>query len=85
MIVEDDDWLHDFALSQLQPSSSPAAHAVISLDPEQSAEPTVISAPDVAAAAGGSEEAAEQESGGEATATQVCFDLGLLWRFGQGS
>ena len=85
MIVEDDDWLHDFALSQLQPSSLPAAHAVNSLDPEQSTEPTVISAPAVVAAVGGSQEAAEQESSGEATHTQVCFDLGLPGRFGQGS
>ncbi len=85
MIVEDDDWLHDFALSQLQPSTLPAAHAVNSLDPEQSAEPTVISAPDAAAAVSGSEMAAEQESSGEATATQVCFDLGWPWRFAKGS
>ena len=85
MIVEDDDWLHDFALSQLQPSSLPAAHAVNSLHPEQIAEPAVISAPDVEAAAGGSEEAAEQENSGGASATQVCFELGVPWRFGQGS
>lgn len=89
MIVEDDDdWLHDFALSQLQPSSLSAAHAVNSLDPEQSAEPPrplapTVSAPDAPAAVGDSEKAAEQDSSGEATATQVCFDLGAPWHFGQ--
>ena len=85
MIVEDDDWLHDFALSQLQPSSLPAAHAVNSPDPEQSAEPTVISAPDAAAAVGDSEATAEHESSGNATVAQVCFDLGWPWRFAKGS
>ncbi len=90
MIVEDDDWLHDFALSQLQPSSLPAAHAVNSLDPEESAEPPrplgpTVSEPDAAAAVGGSEQAAEQESGGNATVAQVCFDLVWPWRFTKGS
>ncbi len=89
MIVEDDDWLHDFALSQLQPSTLPAAHAVTSLDPEESAEPPrplgpIISA-DAAAAVGGSEKAAEQESSGEATVSQVCFDLGWPWHLAKGS
>ncbi|DBA95939.1 hypothetical protein WJX77_004025 [Trebouxia sp. C0004] len=75
MIVEDDDWLQDFALSQLQPSTLPAAHAVNSLAPEESAEPPrplvpSVSVPDAAAAVDGSEKAAEQESTGNASAMQ---------------
>ncbi|KAL0023708.1 hypothetical protein WJX79_005686 [Trebouxia sp. C0005] len=91
MIVEDDDdWLHDFALSQLQPSSLSAAHAVNSLDPEQSAEPPrplapTVSAPDAPAAVGDSEKAAEQDSSGEATATQIFTPLQMTFAICQSS
>ena len=78
MIAENDDWLHEFALSQLLPNALPAQPADDTLHAEQSAEPAASLEPAGAAAAEGVQAAAGQGSRDRSTAMQVCLKMGSL-------
>ena len=76
MIVENDDWLHEFALSQLQPNALPAQPADATLHAEQLAEPAASSEPAGAVAVEGVQAVAGHKSGCRSTAKQVCSSMG---------